>query len=99
MLVFALLLLFIFLDAQKHNKFVLNKMKIINKIQLGIEEGGGGGEGEGEGKWVVTGGIVWHLLCRRFITNSLLSSQLKNVRVRFALIVVFAYFTACCCSC
>lgn len=64
-LVFSLLLWFIFSGAQKHNKFLSNKMKIINKILLGI----GGGEGKGE--WVATGGFVWHLLCRRFITNLL----------------------------
>lgn len=64
-LVFSLLLWFIFSGAQKHNKFLSNKMKIINKILLGI----GGGERKGE--WVATGGFVWHLLCRRFITNLL----------------------------
>lgn len=44
-LVFSLLLWFIFSGAQKHNKFQSNKMKIINKILLGI----GGGEGKGSG--------------------------------------------------
>lgn len=44
-LVFSLLLWFIFSGAQKHNKFLSNKMKIINKILLGI----GGGEGKGSG--------------------------------------------------